>query len=115
MREAPMVRVRLNSSEITSWDSFHDQFARAFGFFDGYGRNMNAWIDCMSDLDDPSSGMLAVHGDRDNPVLMEITHAEEFTQRCPDLLAELVVCSALVNRRFVDHGGAPILALVFIA
>lgn len=109
-----MVRVRLNSSEITSWDSFHDQFARGFGFFAGYGRNMNAWIDCMSDLDDPSSAMLAVHGDRDNPVLLEIAHTEEFAERCPDMLANLIECSAFVNRRFVDNGGAPILALLFI-
>jgi hypothetical protein len=30
--------------------SFHDVFGRTLKLFDGYGRNMNAWIDCMRDL-----------------------------------------------------------------
>lgn len=45
--------VRIDARRIVDLDSFHDVFAEAFGFFGGYGRNMDAWIDCMSSLDDP--------------------------------------------------------------
>lgn len=43
--------VDIPAHEITDWDSFHDVFKRVFGFPDFYGRNMDAWIDCMTDLD----------------------------------------------------------------
>ncbi len=47
-----MAVVRLDCDRITDWESFHSLFAEVFGFPDFYGRNMNAWIDCMSYLDD---------------------------------------------------------------
>jgi hypothetical protein len=58
--------------------------------------------------------MLAVHGDADHPVLLELTEADGFAQRCPDVFMNLVECSGFVNLRFVEHGQSPILALVFI-
>ncbi len=42
-------------SEIKDWDTFHTVFAHVFGFPDYYGRNMNAWIDCMTYLDDTAN------------------------------------------------------------
>jgi len=33
---------------ITDWASFHDVFMHTLGFPDFYGRNMDAWIDCMT-------------------------------------------------------------------
>jgi RNAse (barnase) inhibitor barstar len=35
--------------------SFHDEFSRAFRFVDGYRRNRDAWIDCMTDLHGPNA------------------------------------------------------------
>ena len=35
-------------SQITDWQSSHDVFATTLGFPDFYGRNMNAWIDCLT-------------------------------------------------------------------
>ena len=54
-----MVRqqVTLQSKNITDWESFHTVFAKEMGFPDFYGRNMDAWIDCMSYLDDAGAGM----------------------------------------------------------
>ena len=40
----------IDGKQINDWDSFHDEFARKMGFFSGYGRNGNAWIDCMRDI-----------------------------------------------------------------
>jgi RNAse (barnase) inhibitor barstar len=35
-------KVTLDCDRIHDWDSFHDEFARIFGFPDFYGRNMIA-------------------------------------------------------------------------
>lgn len=52
-----MTVVKLDTRPITDWLTFHTVFAKSFGFPGFYGRNMNAWIDCMTSLDDPSAGM----------------------------------------------------------
>ncbi len=40
----------INGKSIQDWESFHNEFQTKLGFFEGYGRNMDAWIDCMSDM-----------------------------------------------------------------
>ncbi len=40
--------VRLQTQSIHDWDGFHSVFAKTLGFPGYYGRNMNAWIDCMT-------------------------------------------------------------------
>ncbi len=44
--------VTLSTEHITDWETFHAECARVFGFPQFYGRNMNAWIDCLSYLHD---------------------------------------------------------------
>jgi hypothetical protein len=53
--------VRIDATSIRDWNSFHAVFKQAMGFPDFYGANMDAWIDCMSYLDDPAAGMTAQH------------------------------------------------------
>jgi hypothetical protein len=48
--------VQIDGSKITDWDSFHDCFSGMLGFPGFYGRNMDAWNDCMTCLD-PQTGM----------------------------------------------------------
>ena len=52
-----MVLVRIDTTKIRDWASFHDVFTEIFGFPDFYCRNMDAWVDCMTSLDDPAAGM----------------------------------------------------------
>ena len=53
--------VQIDASKIRDWDSFHDHFSEALGFPEFYGRNMNAWVDCMTYLDDPTDAMTTIH------------------------------------------------------
>ncbi|WP_306016584.1 barstar family protein [Oceanicaulis sp. MMSF_3324] len=39
--------IRFASNELRDWASFHEACAKKFGFPDYYGRNRDAWIDCM--------------------------------------------------------------------
>jgi hypothetical protein len=52
--------VTIATDQIKDWDSFHSVFQATFGFPDYYGRNMDAWNDCMTYIDDPGSGMTAI-------------------------------------------------------
>jgi hypothetical protein len=94
-----MTLVKLDTSRIHDWDTFHDAFAQAFGFPDFYGRNMNAWNDCMTYLDDPAAGMSKVHAPSGGVVVLELEHVADFARRCPEQYAAIIECSAFVNWR----------------
>ena len=111
--------LHIDANPIVDWPSFHDVFAEAFGFPDFYGRNMDAWIDCLSDLDKPDSGMTTVHVAPGQVLALVIDHAAEFKDRCPEQFSALVECAAFVNWRVMEHDGSfskpPLLALAFDA
>ena len=44
--------VPIDCDGIVDWNSFHDTMIEAFGFPGWYGRNMNAWVDLMTYLDE---------------------------------------------------------------
>jgi len=91
-----------------SWDAFHDAFQTAFGFPSFYGRNMDAWIDCMFSLHEPADGMTTVHGTVDDPVVLEVETAEDLPQDIHDALLE---SAAFVNWRNLQAGEPAVLVL----
>lgn len=70
--------VTIPAEKITDWNTFHTVFQAALGFPGFYGRNMNAWIDCMTSLDDPSSGMTGVSVADGELVALRIDDAPDF-------------------------------------
>jgi len=107
------VVVRIESERIRDWETFHTVFAESFGFPAFYGRNMNAWIDCMTYLDDIGAGMTTVHCEPGRVVTLLLEHAAAFATRCPEQYAALVECAAFVNFRRLESGGTAVLALAF--
>lgn len=103
----------IEGNRISDWDSFHDTFAETFGFPDFYGRNMDAWIDCMSYLDDAEAGMTTTHVPRGDVVVLCVSAVGEFKKRCPEIYDALVECSAFVNYRRIERGAPAVLALSF--
>jgi barstar (barnase inhibitor) len=108
-----MARVRLNSDQITDWQSFHQSCKETMGFPDFYGMNMDAWIDCMSYLDE-DAGMARFLLFEGEAVHIEITSTESFKSRSPEILDALIECSAFVNQRYVERGKLPPISLVFL-
>lgn len=108
-----MILVKLDTSRITDWETFHSVFAETFGFPLFYGRNMNAWIDCMTYLDDPDAGMTTVHAAPGGVITLQLGNVDEFALRCPELYEAIVECSAFVNWRRIELGEPPVLALSF--
>lgn len=110
-----MTLVQLDTRRIAGWDTFHDVFAEVFGFPEFYGRNMDAWIDCVSSLDAPADGMTSIHAPESGVVVLQLDHADDFAHRCPDQYNALIECAAFVNWRNIKVGRQAVLALSFYA
>ncbi|MGO9465350.1 MAG: barstar family protein [Isosphaeraceae bacterium] len=108
-----MTLLKLDTRRITDWKSFHDVFAEVFGFPSFYGRNMDAWIDCMTWLDDASAGMTKVHAPPGGVVVLELEHVDDFVNRCPEQYDAIIDCAAFVNWRKIETGESGVLALSF--
>lgn len=106
-------RVEIDCDRIVDWDSFHTVFVEAFGFPDFYGRNMNAWVDCMTSLDNPADRLTSVHAPEDGCLVLQLTNAKSLASRLPEQSAAIVECSAFVNWRRMEIGEAPVLMLSF--
>ncbi|HEU4339474.1 MAG TPA: barstar family protein [Planctomycetota bacterium] len=109
----PNPLVVIDCRAITNRETFHDVFTRALGFPDFYGRNMDAWNDCMTYLDDPEAGMSAVHVPRGGFLTLQLDHVQDFKKRCPELYTDVIECSAFVNWRRMEQGHEAILVLSF--
>jgi hypothetical protein len=105
--------VSIDCSRIRDWDSFHDEFAAVFGFPDFYGRNMDAWIDCMTSLDKPEDGMTSIHAAKDGVLTLLLENVASFREQHPALYAAIIECSAFVNWRRLEVGEPSVLAISF--
>ena len=108
-----MTIVRLECKRILDWDSFHSVFQEVFGFPSFYGRNMDAWIDCMSYLDEPDARMSSIFVPPGSVLTLELHGAKDFTARCPEQFSALIECAAFVNWRRSSNGEGGILALAY--
>jgi RNAse (barnase) inhibitor barstar len=106
--------IAIPTVRIVDWDTFHDVFADVLGFPSFYGRNMDAWIDCMTDADDPSTLMVERAVPPGTLMTLRIDDASEFGQRCPEQFQALIECTAFVNYRRSEVGGEPVLALLLV-
>jgi RNAse (barnase) inhibitor barstar len=108
-----MVLVNLDTRGIRDWETFHDEFCKLFGFPGFYGRNMNAWIDCMADLDEPGAQMTSLHVKPGEILVLHLDHVDELRRRFPEGYNAIIECSAFVNYRKIEAGEPPVLALSF--
>ena len=92
--------------------SFHDELNCVFEFPELYGRNMNAWVDCMTDLYEPGTGMTGIHIKDGEVLALEFVGVKPFRENYPEQYACVVECSSFVNRRRIETGQKPNLALV---
>ena|SRR5687768_15216889 len=108
-----MATVKMPTERITDWQSFHKVCREVFGFPGFYGMNMDAWIDCMSYLqeDDGMTGFCLADGEK---LCIQIEAAEDFKARLPEVFSALQECASFVNQRYVDSDRAPVLSLVLL-
>jgi hypothetical protein len=104
--------VAIPTEDIIDWPSFHEVFQKALGFPTFYGRNMNAWIDCMTSIDAPEHGMSTVKVESDELLVLSLEDAPGFQARCQEQYKALLECLAFVNYRRIEAEERPVLALM---
>lgn len=105
-----MPTVRLDGSLLSDWDAFHTESQKIFGFPDFYGRNMSAWIDCLSYLRDDES-MSKFRLKPDETLVIELHDSALLQQKSPEIAEELAFCVSAINERYDDYGEKAALVL----
>lgn len=108
-----MAVVRLLSRSIYDWSSFHQACKGAFGFPDFYGMNLNAFIDCLSYIDE-GDGMSNIILDSGEILLIEVLDSADFKTRLPEVFAGFVESIDFINRRYVQDGKEEKINLVLL-
>jgi Barstar (barnase inhibitor) len=107
-----MQTITIPVERIVDWPSFHNVFQRALGFPDFHGRNMNAWMDCVTSVDEPPDGLTTITVEVGGILVVRIDAPFEFRRRCPEQYDAVIECSASVNYRRAEIGQPPVLALL---
>lgn len=94
-----MKTVTIDTNNIKDTETFHEEFKRVMGFPDFYGMNMDAWIDCMSDI---GGRMMAEPLNTNEPICIELQATEDFSKRLPEIVSTLIECTAFVNQSLLD-------------
>lgn len=105
--------IRLKGRDLVPHGAFHTVFAEALGFPAFYGNNMNAWVDCMTSLDDPSAELSMVHVARGHCLTVHIEDAKLLKEKAPMVWNDLTECAAFVNWRRIEMGEPAVLTLAY--
>lgn len=108
-----IVTIKVDTRKIKDWETFHTVFAKAFGFPRTYGRNFDAWIDCMTYLNDPKAGMTKKHTPPGGVVTMLLEGVDDFSKRCPEIFKAIVDGTAFVNWRHLEKKEGPVLTIAY--
>lgn len=106
-----MKTVTIDGAAIKDEASFHDLFERVLGFPGFYGRNLDAWIDCMSYIDDEPAGMSSIHVAPGEVLVLAVENAGDFKKQSPAMWQAFLECAAFVNWRRVEQGDTALLAV----
>jgi RNAse (barnase) inhibitor barstar len=110
-RDMTFQTAKVQTMNITDWDSFHSMFAETMGFPEFYGRNMDAWIDCMTGFDDGMTRFAVPPGELFH---LEVADTKDFARRVPEIFQAFIECAAFVNWRRVEQGERPVLSLILL-
>ena len=86
------IRVKFDSSQLTSEEDIMDAFNKAFDFPDYFGRNWDAWIDCMSD---------ELTGDA---IEIMVTGTDKLIENHREVFLNLIGCVGATNRYYQENG-----------
>ena len=106
-----MAEVTLDTEEIYNWETFHIQSAKAFGFPVFYGKNMNAWIDCLTYLPE-GDGMSQFTLAHNEQLFIRLANSTQSSRAQTEIYLVLLECIASVNQRYISDGDIPRLAVV---
>ena len=107
-----MAIIQLKTNHITDWVTFHEQSKIAFGFPAFYGANMDAFIDCLTYIDE-GDGMSSVILKAEEKLIIKIIGTTSFRNRLPDVAFALSDSVDAINERFAKVGKEPRVQIVW--
>jgi Barstar (barnase inhibitor) len=105
--------VNVPTDRINDWPTFHQVFADVLGFPEWYGRNGDAWIDCVTSADDQQARMVRTTVGEGDVLTLQLDDVNSFSECCPEQYLGLIEMAAFVNWRRIEIGLRPIVALSF--
>lgn len=67
-------KLTIDFSKLETMEDFHNEMKVLFGFPDFYGKNINAFIDCLTSLRYPEDGMTSLTLEKDEVLLLEVNN-----------------------------------------
>lgn len=96
-------KVIVHLKSITTPDDFHSRIKEALGFPDFYGKNFDAFIDCLSSVEE-GEGMMSVFLVKGESLVLELRGWKEFEENTPEIAKSFKECVVHVNTRLDDYG-----------
>ena len=103
--------VHISGRKLVDRNDFHGVFAEAFGFPDFYGRNINAWHDCMFSLETPTDRMSTEHAPRAGTLAIQLDEYSRLKARRPDFIELVHDAAAFVNWAKLQEGEQAVLTV----
>lgn len=101
----------IDGTAIRDWESFHDECARKLGFPGFYGRNLNAFVDCLNYLEQ-DVGMTRFVLKPGETLDVRITNSADLQSVAPDILQALRDSIGYVNRNYDERGLPALVRLI---
>lgn len=106
-----MATAVIDGTAIHDWDSFHNECARVLGFPTFYGRNLNAFADCLQYLDE-DVGMTRYVLEEGETLEVRVSSSGHLRKSAPDILDALKDTVEHVNRNYHVRGLPSLVNLV---
>ncbi len=92
--------VEIDGAMIEDFDSFHNEFQAKMGFYEGYGWNLNAWIECMTDMFNAGEheGLTRFNLVDGDTFELVISNTQQWKQQAPEVFETFVDCCGACNR-----------------
>src|SRR5262249_41258426 len=105
--------IRVDARRLTDAAGLHAALGEAFGFAPGYGKNLDALVDCLTHLDDPRAGPSRVQVFPGQVALLVIEHTQAMGRQTGAQVKSLVDAVAFVNWRRLEENQPPVLAVAY--
>ncbi len=105
--------IEIDSSHITNMQTFHSVFKSKLGFPEFYGNNMDAWIDCMTYIDDPDAKMTKIHILPGQTLKIILLNSDTLKSKHPEILLALSDCLKFVNERKNEDQSNTVISIAF--
>lgn len=108
------MKVIIDFTKIKDLETFHAAFTETTGFPQSNGHNLDAWIDCMSRIDNLDAGLSSFTISPNESLEMIIIGTEVAFKTCPDVFKAFLEGTASVNQRFLKKRSKTILKIIFV-